>query len=43
MLYDVNDDKWLPTPYTSLVRRTPLPQPGTSPAPAPPPPPGTRI
>lgn len=27
------DDKWLPTPYSSLIRRTPLPQPGTSPAP----------
>ncbi|KAJ8917182.1 hypothetical protein NQ315_012674 [Exocentrus adspersus] len=27
------DDKWLPTPYSSLMRRTPLPQPGMSPAP----------
>ncbi|XP_018574503.1 shootin-1, partial [Anoplophora glabripennis] len=27
------DDKWLPTPYSGLIRRTPLPQPGTSPAP----------
>ncbi|CAH0552947.1 unnamed protein product [Brassicogethes aeneus] len=33
---DVDDDKWLPTPYTSLVTRTPIPQQGPSPAPPPP-------
>ncbi|KAJ8947031.1 hypothetical protein NQ318_019923 [Aromia moschata] len=30
-----NDDKWLPAPYSGLIRRTPLPQTGTSPAPPP--------
>ncbi|XP_063907238.1 uveal autoantigen with coiled-coil domains and ankyrin repeats [Zophobas morio] len=31
------EEKWLPAPYSGLVRRTPLPQPGASPAPPPPP------
>ncbi|EEZ97203.1 hypothetical protein TcasGA2_TC004392 [Tribolium castaneum] len=31
------EEKWLPGPYSGLVRRTPIPQPGTSPAPPPPP------
>ncbi|KAG5896497.1 hypothetical protein JTB14_005873 [Gonioctena quinquepunctata] len=34
---DSHDDKWLPAPYTGLIRKTPVPQPGTSPAPPPPP------
>lgn len=33
---DVQDDKWLPTPYSGLIRRTPLPQTGASPVPQPP-------
>ncbi|XP_044262785.1 myosin heavy chain, clone 203 [Tribolium madens] len=31
------EEKWLPSPYSGLVRRTPIPQTGTSPAPPPPP------
>lgn len=34
---DITEEKWLPAPYSGLVRRTPLPQPGVSPAPPPPP------
>lgn len=34
---DVTEEKWLPAPYSGLVRRTPLPQAGVSPAPPPPP------
>lgn len=30
------EEKWLPAPYSGLVRRTPLPQTGASPAPPPP-------
>lgn len=33
---DVQDEKWLPTPYSGLIRRTPLPQAGASPVPQPP-------
>ncbi|CAH1109259.1 unnamed protein product [Psylliodes chrysocephalus] len=36
-IFDPSDEKWLPTPYAGLVRRTPLPQTGVSPAPPPPP------
>lgn len=31
------EEKWLPGPYSGLIRRTPLPQIGTSPAPPAPP------
>ncbi|XP_074029145.1 coiled-coil domain containing protein 151 [Leptinotarsa decemlineata] len=34
---DSLEEKWLPAPYTGLIKKTPLPQPGTSPAPPPPP------
>ncbi|KAK4882934.1 hypothetical protein RN001_006253 [Aquatica leii] len=32
---DIDEDKWLPPPYSGLIRRTPIPQEETSPVPQP--------